>query len=73
MDNIWNEYFLLSYLKDSDLEEKYREEGYTHMIINGNEIRWPRHKNFMAERITRLKMVAGTNTVNQGKEDSHEV
>lgn len=48
MDNIWNEYFLLSYLKESNLEEKYREEGYTHMIINGNEIRWPRHKNFVA-------------------------
>ena len=26
MDNVWNEYFLLSYLKESELEEKYREE-----------------------------------------------
>lgn len=48
MDNVWNEYFLLSYLKESELEEKYREEGYTHMIINGYEARWPRWKNFMA-------------------------
>ena len=37
MDNIWNEYFLLSYLKESKLEEKYSEEGYTHMIIKGNK------------------------------------
>lgn len=48
MDNVWNEYFLLSYLKESELEEKYREERYTHMIVNGYEVRWPRSKDFTA-------------------------
>lgn len=48
MDNVWNEYFLLSYLKESELEEKYRAEGYTHMIVNGYEVRWPRGKDFTA-------------------------
>ena len=49
MDNVWNEYFLLSYLKESELEEKYRAEGYTHMIVNGYEVRWPKG------RISRLR------------------
>ena len=50
MDNIWNEYFLLSYLKESNLERTNSifASILPHMIINGNEIRWPRHKNFMA-------------------------
>lgn len=48
MDNVWNEYFLLSYLKESELEEKYRAEGHTHMIVNGYEVRWPREKDFTA-------------------------
>jgi len=48
MDNVWNEYFLLSYLKESELEEKYRAEGYTHMIVNGYEVRWPKGKDFTA-------------------------
>lgn len=48
MDNVWNEYFLLSYLKESELEEKYRAEGYTHMIVNGHEVRWPKGKDFTA-------------------------
>lgn len=48
MDNVCDEYFLLSYLKESELEEKYREEGYTHMIVNGYEVRWPRFENFIS-------------------------
>ena len=48
MDNVWNEYFLLSYLKESELEEKYRAEGYTHMIVNGYAVRWPKGKDFTA-------------------------
>ena len=48
MDNVWNEYFLLSYLKESELEEKYRAEWYTHMIVNGYEVRWPKGKDFTA-------------------------
>lgn len=48
MDNVCDEYFLLSYLKESELEEKYRKEGYTHMIVNGYEVRWPRFENFIS-------------------------
>lgn len=49
MDNVWNEYFLLSYLKESELEEKYRtKESYTYMIVNGYEVRWPSWENLMA-------------------------
>lgn len=48
MDNVCDEYFLLPYLKESELEEKYREEGYTHMIVNGYEVRWPRFENFIS-------------------------
>ncbi len=27
MDNVWNEYFLLSYLKESELEENTVQKG----------------------------------------------
>lgn len=42
MKKIANESFPLFYLKESDLEEKYRTaEGYTYMNVNGYEVRWP--------------------------------
>ena len=48
MKKIANKSFPLFYLKESELEEKYRAEGYTHMIVNGYEVRWPRGKDFTA-------------------------
>lgn len=42
MKKIANKSFPLFYLKESELEEKYRtKEGYTYMIVNGYEVRWP--------------------------------
>ena len=104
MKKIANKCIPLFQLEESHLESKYRSEGFTYMIVNGYEVRWPRWENFVAaleDRTaefflpggTRLlrprlmmaagigrnhfrgitKMVAGTNTANQGKEDSHEV
>lgn len=48
MKKIANKSIPLFQLEESHLESKYRSEGFTYMIVNGNEIRWPRHKNFMA-------------------------
>lgn len=112
MKKIANKSIPLFQLEESHLESKYRSEGFTYMIVNGYEVRWPRWENFVAAledrtaevflpggtwetlgRKTGLlrprlmmaagigrnhfrgitKMVAGTNTANQGKEDSHEV
>lgn len=30
------------------MESKYRSEGFTYMIVNGYEVRWPRWENFVA-------------------------
>lgn len=49
MKKIANKSFPLFYLKESELEEKYRtKEGYTYMIVNGYEVRWPSWENLMA-------------------------
>lgn len=49
MKKIANKSFPLFYLKESDLEEKYRtKEGYTYMHVNGYEVRWPSWENLMA-------------------------
>lgn len=49
MKKIANKSFPLFYLKESELEEKYRtKEGHTYMIVNGYEVRWPSWENLMA-------------------------
>lgn len=48
MKKLLNESFPLFQLEESRLEDKFRTEGYTYMIVNGYEIRWPRWENFMA-------------------------
>ncbi len=51
MKKIANKSFPLFYLKESELEEKYRtKEGYTYMIVNGYEVRWPSWENRSEER-----------------------
>ena len=42
------ECFPVYHLADSQLEEKIRTDGYTHMIVNALETRWPRHKDLIS-------------------------
>lgn len=48
MKNILNKCIPLTYLEESKLDLKYRDAKYTHMIVNGYEVRWPRWENLMA-------------------------
>lgn len=48
MKKIANKSIPLFQLEESHLENEYRSEGFTYMIVNGYEVRWPRWKNFMA-------------------------
>lgn len=48
MKKIANKSIPLFQLEESHLENEYRSEGFTYMIVNGYEVRWPRCENFMA-------------------------
>jgi hypothetical protein len=48
MKKIANRSIPLFQLEESRLENEYRSEGFTYMIVNGYEVRWPRWENFMA-------------------------
>lgn len=48
MKKIANKSIPLFQLEESHLESKYRSEGFTYMIVNGYEVRWPRWENFVA-------------------------
>ena len=48
MKKIANKSIPLFQLEESHLESKYRSEGFTYMIVNGYEARWPRGKDFTA-------------------------
>ena len=48
MKKIANKSIPLFKLEESHLESKYRREGFTYMIVNGYEVRWPRWENFVA-------------------------
>lgn len=48
MKKIANKSIPLFQLEESHLESKYRSEGFTYMIVNGYEVRWPRFENFIS-------------------------
>lgn len=48
MKKIANKSIPLFQLEESHLESKYRSEGFTYMIVNGYEVRWPMWENFVA-------------------------
>ena len=48
MKKIANKSIPLFQLEQSHLEGGYRSVEYTHMIVNGYEVRWPSWMNFIA-------------------------
>lgn len=48
MKKIANKSIPLFQLEQSHLEDRYRSVEYTHMIVNGYEVRWPSRMNFIA-------------------------